>query len=256
MCTVSFLPLPDGGYLLGTNRDESPGRAPAEPPTVRPLAGGRVLMPRDPDAGGTWIAVDDRGRCLCILNGDRPAAPPPEVAPSRGRLLTGLLDAPGIDEVACELAARHAAGALVEKAFKLLVVEPGAGSTPSCAALLEWDGVATPSRRDVCGPAVFTSSSFDPDGVAERRGRAFERLLDGDLRDEEVLRRRQAAWHASHEDDAPTGDTWSVCMHREEASTVSFTAVGVTAARVTMDYRAGSPCRGAPLRTAELRRSD
>src|SRR6185436_2635186 len=39
MCTVAFVPLPAGGYLLGHNRDERPSRPAGEPP--RPLEGAR-----------------------------------------------------------------------------------------------------------------------------------------------------------------------------------------------------------------------
>ena len=75
MCTLTFIPgLPGGGYLLATNRDESPTRGIAAAPTVQQLGPRQVLAPRDPDGGGTWVGVDDSGLCLAILNG---AAGPP-----------------------------------------------------------------------------------------------------------------------------------------------------------------------------------
>ena len=67
MCTVSWTPL-DGGYALAMNRDERRTRAPATPPERRELDGVPVLLPRDGEAGGTWIAVNALGHTLALLN--------------------------------------------------------------------------------------------------------------------------------------------------------------------------------------------
>jgi uncharacterized protein with NRDE domain len=255
MCTVSFLPLPDGGYLLGTNRDESPRRGPALPPAVHEVSGRKLLMPRDSDAGGTWVAADDRGRCLCVLNGDRPAAPVPSEAPSRGTLLIELavLETPAA--MLQELQDRHAAGRLTQRAFKLLVVEPGRDGRPARATQIDWNGRDLPSSRSHPGPAAFVSNSFDPEGVALRRQHVFSALSSVPAQDPEALAVAQTRWHAAHSEEAPDGDTYTVCMHREEAATVSYTAVRVDAHRVQMGYVEGPPCEGRTARKVSLDRS-
>jgi hypothetical protein len=259
MCTVSFLPVSGGGYLLGTNRDESPRRGRAHAPAAHRLGARVVLMPRDPDAGGTWVAVDDLGRCLCILNGDLPAVPPPSEAPSRGTLLLDMMSVSSSAAILHELQRRHRSGELVQKAFKLLVVDPGArpgeGDSPASAALIEWNGLDEPTSRALQGPCVLVSSSFDPEGVARRRELAFTPLATMSAGDTRALAEAQSRWHATHSAEAPDGDTYTVCMHREEAATVSYTAVRVDARRVRMDYRAGAPCGGAALERISVDRT-
>ena len=57
MCTVTFLPKAKGNFILTSNRDEDPQRASFE--LSRQTIGGRpVHFPKDPKAGGTWLATD------------------------------------------------------------------------------------------------------------------------------------------------------------------------------------------------------
>ncbi len=252
MCTVSFLPRPDGGYLLGTNRDESPRRAPALPPEVRVLSAGAgerrvevtVLSPTDGEAGGTWVALDDHGRALCVLNGDRPGLPTPPDAPSRGLLVLELMAHATPDAVLSALQQRQERGALREKAFKLLVVQPGDGRRSAHCTQLEWDGRSVQQVDRLSEPFTLVSSSVDPEGVAASRRRAVEQLARLAHADLEHVREAQRRFHATHAPSAPGGDAYSVCMHRAEASTVSFTQLSVDAERVVMDYRPGAPCQG------------
>ena len=68
MCTVTYLPQADGSFLLTTNRDEAPHRSPRHL-TETELFGQQLAFPRDAAAGGTWVAVADSDRLVCILNG-------------------------------------------------------------------------------------------------------------------------------------------------------------------------------------------
>ncbi|MDG2148622.1 MAG: NRDE family protein [Planctomycetota bacterium] len=242
---MSFLPLVGGAYLLGTNRDESPVRGHARPPAVFQGPEGRSIMPLDPDAGGTWIRVDEYGRSLCILNGDQPVVPPPSEAPSRGTLVLELSECATLTEMHHLLKGRHADGLLAQRAFKLLIAELGANGLSATAALIEWNGRDVPRLWPLEGPCVLVSSAFDPAGVSAYRQSTFSCLSSMPTTDPDALAAAQSLWHASHAEDEPGGGTLSVCMHREEASTVSFTAVRVDAHRVQMTYQAGAPCEGA-----------
>lgn len=54
--------------MLTSNRDEAPERSPRH--LTRERAGTQTLcFPRDEGAGGTWIAMSDAGRVVCVLNG-------------------------------------------------------------------------------------------------------------------------------------------------------------------------------------------
>lgn len=68
MCFVSYIPGQDG-FLLGSNRDEHRDRKTAGLPMVLETAAGRVVMPLDGKAGGTWIALREDGTAVVLLNG-------------------------------------------------------------------------------------------------------------------------------------------------------------------------------------------
>ncbi|NNC95652.1 MAG: hypothetical protein HKN92_08825 [Chitinophagales bacterium] len=67
MCTVTYLPLGDG-YILTSNRDESPLRGNAIPPKFYEYYKKSLLYPKDPVAEGSWI-VSSSQFTLCLLNG-------------------------------------------------------------------------------------------------------------------------------------------------------------------------------------------
>lgn len=69
MCTVTFSPGGKIGFTLTSNRDEKPERPLADPPRRYSLHNRIVVFPKDPQANGTWIAMANRGLCLCLLNG-------------------------------------------------------------------------------------------------------------------------------------------------------------------------------------------
>ena len=68
MCTVSYVPLASGGFVFTSNRDEAPQRSTADL-QQQLVANQCVLFPRDSGAGGTWIAVSEHDRLVCVLNG-------------------------------------------------------------------------------------------------------------------------------------------------------------------------------------------
>jgi hypothetical protein len=69
MCTVTYLPLPEQGFIITSTRDEKTIRKPALPPEKYNIHGRQVYFPRDTDAGGTWISASPGGHTLCLLNG-------------------------------------------------------------------------------------------------------------------------------------------------------------------------------------------
>ncbi len=68
MCTVSYVPL-DAGYILTSNRDEDPDRETLNPQKTALSDKHWAIAPRDKLKGGTWIAIDNGGRAVCLLNG-------------------------------------------------------------------------------------------------------------------------------------------------------------------------------------------
>lgn len=68
MCTVTYLPTPTG-FILTSNRDESPLRAALQLQKQSLTNGVELLFPQDTKAGGTWISVASNNKLLVLLNG-------------------------------------------------------------------------------------------------------------------------------------------------------------------------------------------
>lgn len=69
MCTLIVLHrcVPGRPLVVAANRDEFFAR-PAEGPSVRASRTGRVLAPRDLEAGGTWVGLSERGVFAGVTN--------------------------------------------------------------------------------------------------------------------------------------------------------------------------------------------
>lgn len=84
----------DHPIVVAGNRDERTDRR-AAPPGLWVGERRRLLSPRDRLAGGTWLAIDDRGRFAGITN--LAGVPPVPDAPSRGHLPHLALDQTDLD---------------------------------------------------------------------------------------------------------------------------------------------------------------
>lgn len=68
MCTVSFIPLPNKGFIFTSNRDENPNRETT--PAQKIIFNNNTLFsPVDQKKGGTWIATNCTNKTVCLLNG-------------------------------------------------------------------------------------------------------------------------------------------------------------------------------------------
>ncbi|MBL8174434.1 MAG: NRDE family protein [Bryobacterales bacterium] len=226
MCTVSWLHQ-DTGYRLLCNRDEKKTRLPALPPQSYWSNGVRYIAPRDGDGGGTWIATNERGMTLCLLNG-APRRKPFLTARSRGLLIPDLIASPSLSALRERVASMNLAS---YAPFLLAGLEP---SSP--ATLIEWDGLETIAFPDADSFMPLTSSSFDPQAVCRRRKAEFARLRHEAGRVDAGLLHR---FHSSHEHNA---DAYATCMHRPDAQTVSFTSVQVSGPNIEFRYWDGPPC--------------
>lgn len=240
MCTVSWLHQRDG-YQLFFNRDEKHSRLAASPVQVRLSNGVRYLAPADGDYGGTWLAVNEFGLTLALLNG-RPGAVTGKK--SRGQLVTALAGARSIDE-----ARQQVTGDSLESLanLSLLILECG-----QPALLLEWDSPHLSITGNAEKRMPLTSSSFDPEGVERRRHEEFAARLGATQRvDANLL----LEFHRSHGLRADTPGADSICMHRDDAHTVSFSWVEVSKAEVRFFYSPAAPCEKAPGTTVRLSRT-
>lgn len=240
MCTLSWIPGLDG-HVLMVNRDERRTRPRALPPSVLVVDGVSVLAPTDPEGGGTWVAVNSAGVTLALANRYHDTIPAERWhRVSRGRLVTSLASASGLEEIEARLAEER-----LQRfdGFTLVALEPGAP-----ARLFAWDGRALSAEvRSAPGLLVASSAADEVAAVAARRAVFAEvPAVEG------WTRRALCRAHSSH---APAQGPLSICMHRDEASTVSLTHVEVDPERVTMTYHAGQPCTCPTTTTASLART-
>jgi Transport and Golgi organisation 2 len=226
MCTVSWFWTAEG-YELFANRDESRQRPKALPPRRFEAEGGSYLAPVDTEAGGSWISVNEHGVAVTLLNYYQGASLP--VASdwtSRGLLVAALAPSPRAEAVAERLRATALAR---YRPFTLLALEPGR------AAGWRWDGerlldLGSPP------PMPLVSSGVDVDGATRWRTETLVVLEQEAPGSRSVLHRR---FHASHR---PEAGPFSVCMHRHDAETVSFSWIRVERGSVRFDYAPGAPC--------------
>lgn len=234
MCTLSWLPHPHG-HTFWHGRDERVTRLPGEPPSIVRRGDRRAIAPRDADAGGTWVGVNDMGLTLGLAN-----LYPPEGVGEGGRVPGLVTRGRIIDDLLVAATAREARALLetmdprVFAPFTLAVLEP---SRP--AELHRWDGARLETRTTEA-PGLLLTSSGAGRQVEERRHAEYARLAPGSPPRAEDIE----ALHRSHVESLGAD---SFCMHRAEAETASLTRVDVGIGRITMAYAPGPPCRTASL---------
>jgi len=224
---VSWAPVP-GGYALAMNRDERRTRARGIPPTPQLVRRVLVLMPTDPEGGGSWVSVNQLRMSLALLNRYEESPQDPGGSfTSRGLLVRELAWATGPDEVAREL-----------ESMPLGAYRP---FTLACQALggvphlFDWDGRRL-ARTTVPEPGLVRASSGSHQAQAEQeRGELFRAASrePGGLTATTLER-----LHRSH---LPERGPISICMHREEAQSVSLSLITATEKTASIYYVDGPP---------------
>lgn len=243
MCTVTLVPTrgPDAtGFRMACSRDEQHGRADALPPQTRTFKTVRYLMPIDPGSGGTWVAVNEFGLALTLLNYNLPD-PPTGHDLSRGGVIPALIYATTVQEV---LALASAIERQRMRPFRLVACDGVSlmlwrSTEPVDAAqITRWDGE----------PVMYTSSGLGDHLVEPPRRELFNGWFGNDA---SVYADKQLAFHRHQ---WPGQSHLSVCMQRDDARTVSYTTVDITPKRMTMSYHPDRPDMDAKPSVAVLER--
>jgi len=243
MCTVSWVHT-DDGYRLLCNRDEKNTRLPAAMPEIRSSRGVQFIAPLYGDFGGSWVAANEYGLTIALLNG--PVNAPRGTlrgAKSRGHLVMELAGARSSEDVRRQMV-QEDLGSLA--GLTLVVLE-----AREPAMLFEWDGWHLTVTENAEHRMPLTSSSFDPRGVQESRLQEFSsRLRAAQVLDADLL----FEYHRSHGMGIDKPGAHSVCMHRPDAQTVSFTWIDVSRSDVRFFYSPAAPCQWAPGESVSLPR--
>ena len=233
MCTVTFIARSEG-YCLGMNRDEKLTRPTGIPPKKQLVNGRAVLCPSEP-GGGTWIALNDSGVCLALINWYSVAKRVQRNSITRGEVVKSVSSSVSPDESAAEL-----------KRLPLECINPFRliGIFPATTAVIEWrwDLARLVRKKHPWKAQQWISSGFDEPTAQRVRGTTFR----GALRERSAgrldwLRRL----HRSH---LPRCGPFSTCMHRSEAATVSYTEIAVSDRLASIGYYTGPPCDAVAIR--------
>jgi hypothetical protein len=233
----------NSGYELFFNRDEHRQRGTAESPAIREQNGVKSICPIDPDAGGTWLGVNEFGLTIGILNFYGRGVPRVGNGSyvSRGLMVLSLLDCRGRSDIEDRLCRKE----LSEyRPFILLLVEPD-----KSPITFTWDQNRQEPLFEEQVKCPLSTSGFMPEEVPETRADLFRRLKKKNQSLEFEFFR---SYHRSHH---PEKGPYSVCMHRSDAGTVSFSHVSVNQKRVDYYYADGNPCTSPSLSKVSLARS-
>ena len=237
------------------NRDERYSRPEARPPEVETVDGVRVLAPRDPEGGGTWIAVNEFGLVCCLMNNYSPlfrhkSGGTPYRAlqrasdgkfRSRGQLVRTVSTHSDLHNLR-----RMLAGVDFEqyRPFHLIVF-------PGLFAPVEWQWDGRELKEIVGPPPVLTTSGILPRHISKLRTRRFRKATNGFLK--ELSDEEQLALHRSRR---PWPPAISVAMKWKNRGTVSLTQVKVQPDEVMMSYQPGDPATTVhPVKTYRLKRA-
>ncbi len=229
MCTMSWFKTEDG-YELFFNRDEQKKRRRALLPEVYTDLTTQIISPTDADAGGTWISVNEYGLTFCLLNHyEKEQLIPHKDWLSRGEIIRTLASYDSLDSVVSKFNEIDLSNF---KPFRLFILNPEGRSY-----LFTWDALELMVEQDVNTPR--SSSSFEPEKVRASRKALFKTMgLHESKNREDFLK-----YHTGHTDgESP----YSVCMHREDAGSVSLSHIVVNNEDVSFSYADGAPCE-APL---------
>lgn len=228
------------GYELFFNRDEIKTRQRAGVPVIYSENGVEIASPTDADAGGTWISVNHFGITFCLLNHYEKEQVVSHVEwISRGNIIRNLAIYSSLLNVGNSFS-------LLDlrqyKPFHLYVLDHYGKSI-----FFTWDGQKVAKEYDIISPK--SSSSYKSEAVKKARKQLFfnkQLNLSTD-------RQAYLDFHKSHE---PDKSAYSVCMHRDDASSVSFCHIVVDGQKVTFAYADGPLCDVELSTPIEIKRVD
>jgi hypothetical protein len=210
MCTVTFLPLSDNGFVLTSNRDVGYQREKALAPKTYIEDGVSLHYPKDGKAGGTWIGTSRNNRLICLLNGGfENHIQQKSYAKSRGLIVKELLITEDFEEGCLELNLKGI------EPFTLVVVD---WKEENKLFEFVWDGNQRFFKELEWQPMIWSSSTLYTDKMKALRQAWFREWFIGKGMSPE----NSLDFHKNAGLGFPEVD---VFMRRERVGTVSITQI-------------------------------
>ncbi|WP_438967086.1 NRDE family protein [Flavobacterium sp.] len=166
MCTVSFVPLKNG-FCLTSNRDEKTTRQRAIPPTKYIINNKEIYFPKDPKAGGTWFAHDNKNTIVLLNGAKEKHVDKQSYKKSRGIIVLDLITSNDI--------------ILEWDTINLEDIEPFTIVLFTCDKLyeLQWDETEKKNKElDINAYYIWSSSTLYSKEIRNERARWFSNFMD------------------------------------------------------------------------------
>ncbi|MFK7946966.1 MAG: NRDE family protein [Saprospiraceae bacterium] len=212
MCTVTYLPQPNDNFILTSSRDISIQRLPATFPKTVDTSNGKIIFPKDGQAGGTWIGTSEIGRTVVLLNGGfENHIFSPSYTRSRGTIVRELLETKNAWSYL-----QNSVLTNIEP-FTLLIID-----TTSELALWEfvWDGERKYFKQlNKYQPLIYSSSTLYDDTMKMKRNQWFEDWLlqNPYYKSTDILNFHETAGEGNHNE--------SIFLKRDNIQTASITSI-------------------------------
>lgn len=165
MCTVTYLPNNNGDFIFTSSRDEEVQRKTLVP-EIYTKDGTRFVYPKDLVGGGTWIAISDQERLVCLLNGAYEAHEKQETyGSSRGLVVKEILEAENVKWAIEDIQLNGI------EPFTLIAIDWS--FLPICIELI-WDGVKKDIRILSHSSKIWSSSTLYDKEVKRKREERFK----------------------------------------------------------------------------------
>lgn len=222
MCTVTFFPRENSDFILTFSRDEQTNRE-ALLPDFYVEEGVRQWYPKDKKAGGTWIAVAETERLVCLMNGGKEKHNPSiDYKYSRGLVVKNVLNA---DEVKWAIEDLHLEGV---EPFTMIALDWS--FLPICIEVV-WDGTKKQINILSNQSKIWSSSTLYDTAMKKEREMWF-----ANFKKEHPFPTQENILEFHTNDSLGTKES-SIQMKRPDIETVSITSITKTEEQLTMLYK-------------------
>ncbi|MDO6718621.1 NRDE family protein [Psychrosphaera sp. 1_MG-2023] len=252
MCSFSWQQFGDTLTVV-FNRDESTTRSKAQHPKYYTENGVRFIMPKDPDGDGSWIAANEFGFVFVLLNDYQGQVKPPQTLISRGQLIRSLASCRDWQTIKQKVACWPLSQS---QPFQLGVI------AAQQQMFWHYNGLVSQITPATLPSALFSSAHPDVKNIVKLRHSLLQRtkassveelvqLFKGHKPDLSDVAKLNLPNSQKHKCEAINGDvikagegnTYSICMHRDEANTQSLSCIELKNSSIEFSYWDGQPCQ-------------